>query len=114
MVSSVPYISISPNGEEETHSVTATRRQVQSILPNFHHLRTHLRAIVNILDTHSPKTFSQLSLSSLNSDDKIAAKLATDQILFIHHHNAMSETLESLQKQPWRHSFGLPENYGAI
>jgi hypothetical protein len=69
---------------------------------------------VNILDIHRPETFSQFSISSLNADDKIAAKLATNQILFTHHHNAMSETLESLQKQPWRHSFGLPENYGAI
>lgn len=77
MVSSISYTSIRPNGEEETHSATATRRQVQSILPNFHHLRMHLRAIVKILDIHSPETFSQFSMSSLDSNDENVANLAT-------------------------------------
>ena len=110
LVGSVPYITINREGEEEKHKVHTTRSQVRDNLRYFHHLRLHLRASTAILNRYSSSQFVQFAGNAFDSRDPYIAHLATSQILFTHHHCAVSETLKSLESNLALNSFGLPSN----
>lgn len=109
-VSTISYVTISYQGEEIIETQTAAHFKVQESLRYFHHLRAHLRASVNILHKHTPETFSQPALIPTSPDFSYDTdSLATDQILFAHHHAAVSETLAALDRSLSEESFGLPD-----
>ncbi|KAJ4354782.1 hypothetical protein N0V95_003555, partial [Ascochyta clinopodiicola] len=102
MVSSIPYLTISSTGEEQTHHTTASRAQTHHMLQYFQHLHSHLLASTEILNTYAPTAFQRPHLvPGAVPDDPASevdiAQLARDQVLFTYHHNAVSETLQSVQ-----------------
>jgi hypothetical protein len=105
--------TVSFTGEEETFEVRTSRSEVEYMLPNFRHLQAHLRASVGILSKYSDEKFGMLYLSPMFAADTAAVpfteQIANDQILFTHHHSAVSETLRTLS-EGCHTKFGLPDN----
>ncbi|XPS69683.1 hypothetical protein M3J07_001932 [Ascochyta lentis] len=121
-VSSIPYLTISPHDEEEAHNVTTTREQVRHSLRYFRHIQFHLRASTKILNTYSPKDFLEPHLvpdtttpipdeASEPEPASETSRIAKDQVLFTYHHNAVSETLQQVERDLACETFGLPSNY---
>lgn len=115
LLTSIPFMEVFHSGTQKIKHVTVTRRQVEQSLPWFQHLRAHLRASNNILNEYSETEFMQAKFNPLPASyvaSGIAAtdydtKLALNQILFMHHHCSMHETLQKYTDYPHRCHFGL-------
>ncbi|KAJ4320624.1 hypothetical protein N0V94_003272 [Neodidymelliopsis sp. IMI 364377] len=111
-VSVVPYMKTTYDGHEEIHHTIAQAQQLETALKYFLHLRLHLRASTEILDRYTEAVFSQPMFESetpLEGDD---ARVKADQILFMHHHTAVSETLAEMFTHVllYEKDFGVPCN----
>jgi hypothetical protein len=111
-VSSVPYIKITYDGNEEIHHIIAQAHQVETALKYFRHLCLHLRASTEILNRYTEAVFSQPMFESETPLEGNDARLRVDQILFMHHHTAVSETLTEMFRYVLLYGgdFGLPCN----
>jgi hypothetical protein len=114
-VSTILCTTVSFTGEEKTFEVRASRSEVEYMLPTFRHLQAHLRASVGILAKYSDEEFGIPYLSPLFAADTAASPLTEqigiNQILFTHHHSAVSETLRESTERFHHTDFGLPDNY---
>ncbi|KAF3006539.1 hypothetical protein E8E13_005752 [Curvularia kusanoi] len=94
------------HGKEIIQRAHTTREEAESILPTFKHLQAHLRSSVNILKKYSAEEFAVPHLVPPFTEG-----MAIDQITFMHHHSAVSETLMADMFHTEQSSFGLPSNY---